>query len=154
MALLTRFVNIFRARALEQELDDELRFHLDQRIARNIEQGMNREQAETAAHEQFGNVRQVKSEMREIRMLNRPFVAGLMAGLLLAGIPAGLLWLHAGHKPQIEMAYTCRGCPPPLQAPRNLSTNTPAPAESSTICGSILPATRALPPKGTGPVLY
>src|ERR1700694_1259306 len=41
----------------------------------------------------------VKRDMREMRMMNRQFVAGLMVGLLVAGIPAGLLWIRISKPP-------------------------------------------------------
>jgi TonB family protein len=99
MSLLTRFLNVFRSRALEQEFDDELRFHLHERIASNLEHGMSQVEAELAASRQFGSVERAKRDMREMRMMNRQFVAGLMVGLLVAGIPAGLLWIRISEPP-------------------------------------------------------
>jgi hypothetical protein len=40
------------------------------------------------------------------------------------------------------------------QALRGLSTNSAAQAESSTICGIVVPAPKVLPPTGTGPVVF
>jgi len=40
MSLLTRLLNLFRARSLDRDLDDEVRFHLSERIASNLRQGM------------------------------------------------------------------------------------------------------------------
>jgi hypothetical protein len=44
--------------------------------------------------------------------------------------------------------------PSQAQALRGLSTNSAGPIESSTICGSFVPAPRALPPTGSGPVVF
>jgi hypothetical protein len=46
-------------------------------------------------------------------------------------------------------AFTSRA-----QGLRGLSTSSTSPAESSTICGTAVPAPSVLPPAGTGPVLY
>lgn len=137
MSLLTRLLNVFRSKALEQEFDDELRFHLEERVTRNRERGMSQLEAELAAYRQFGSVEHAKHEMREMRMINRQFVGGLMAGLLLTGILAGLLWI-GGNEPQ-RLVPQDRGFH--------------AHAEASTICGVDVPAPRTLPPPGRGPVL-
>jgi hypothetical protein len=97
MSLLTRFVNVFRARALDQELDDELRFHLDRRVADYIQQGMGEEEAETAALARFGTLAVIKDQMRGIDMLNRSFIAGLAVGVLAVSIPVGVLWRGHAH---------------------------------------------------------
>ncbi len=60
---------LFRKERVEQELDDELRFHLEKQIEENIAAGMTPEQARTAALRQFGGVEQVKEECREARGL-------------------------------------------------------------------------------------
>lgn len=75
MSLMSRFLNVFRSKALEQELDDELRFHLEQRAADNRRRGMTSDEAESAAHEQFGDVARAKDEMQEVRMVNRQVAA-------------------------------------------------------------------------------
>ncbi|MBE0543426.1 MAG: ABC transporter permease [Verrucomicrobia bacterium] len=54
-------------RAVKQEIDEELRFHLEQRTAENITAGMSQEDAEREARKRFGNVQSVREECRERR---------------------------------------------------------------------------------------
>ena len=56
---------LFRKKRAEQELDDELRFHLERQIEQNVANGMSAEEARYAALKTFGNVGQVKEECRE-----------------------------------------------------------------------------------------
>lgn len=52
---------------LENDLDAELRFHLEREIEENIARGMNREEARYAALRSFGGVERVKEESRDTR---------------------------------------------------------------------------------------
>src|SRR5262245_5539018 len=54
-------------RAVKQEIDDELRFHIEQRTAENIAAGMSPKEAAKAARKQFGNVQSIREECRETR---------------------------------------------------------------------------------------
>ena len=56
--------------ALDGELDDELRFHLDQQIARFVDQGMDPAAAHTEALRLFGGVEKVKEECRDERRVS------------------------------------------------------------------------------------
>jgi len=56
---------LFHKNRAEQDMDDELRFHLDQQIEQNIAQGMSADEARYAALRQFGNVSQLKEECRD-----------------------------------------------------------------------------------------
>ena len=58
---------LFRRPILEQELDEELRFHLDKEIERNLANGMNPREARQAALRSFGGVEQVKEAARDVR---------------------------------------------------------------------------------------
>jgi TonB family protein len=98
MSFLTRFLSLFRPRALERELDDELQFHLQQRTEHYIRDGMSRVEAEQAARDKFGSVSITKQRMREVHVMNR-FVAGVLVGILAAAIPAGLLKSRSGAPP-------------------------------------------------------
>jgi predicted permease len=53
-------------RAVKQEIDEELRFHLEQRTRKNIADGMSPDEAARAAKRSFGNVQRVREECREI----------------------------------------------------------------------------------------
>ncbi len=52
---------------VKQEIDEELRFHLEQRTAENIAAGLTAEQAERVARRRFGNVQSVREECRDLR---------------------------------------------------------------------------------------
>src|SRR5207249_6592844 len=58
---------LWQRRPMKQEIDEELRLHLDLRTAENIAAGMSPEQAAAAARRRFGNVQSVREECREIR---------------------------------------------------------------------------------------
>ncbi|MFN7996286.1 MAG: ADOP family duplicated permease [Bryobacteraceae bacterium] len=55
MSWLSRFVNAFRTRRIAGELDDELEFHLEQRIAEMEHRGTPRSEAELLARRKLGN---------------------------------------------------------------------------------------------------
>jgi predicted permease len=66
MAWLGRIWNTLRSNSLQQELDEELRLHLDLR-ARELERsGMSRAEAEAAASRQFGNATLETERMRSM----------------------------------------------------------------------------------------
>ncbi len=54
-------------REVKQEIDEELRFHLEQRTAENIAAGMTPEDAAREARKRFGNWQSVREECREVR---------------------------------------------------------------------------------------
>jgi macrolide transport system ATP-binding/permease protein len=56
----------FRSR-LEEELDEEVRFHLEREIEENIARGMSPEEARMAALRSFGGVERVEEESRDER---------------------------------------------------------------------------------------
>ncbi len=63
---------LFHINRAEQEMDDELRFHLEKQIEQNVARGMNAEDARNAALRQFGNLGQLKEECRDawgVRMI-------------------------------------------------------------------------------------
>jgi putative ABC transport system permease protein len=64
-----RFITRLRRRDVENEMDDELRFHLDMQIEKNIERGMNNPEARRQAMLQFGGLPQVKEECRDARIV-------------------------------------------------------------------------------------
>jgi predicted permease len=65
--LLRRWRALTNKDELDQELDEELRFHLDQLIERNIKNGMTPEEARYAALKSFSRVDQSKEECRDAR---------------------------------------------------------------------------------------
>ncbi len=56
--------------SVKREIDEELRFHLEQRAAENVAAGMSPEEAARAARKRFGNVQSVREECREARDAN------------------------------------------------------------------------------------
>ena len=62
--------SIFRRSYKEQELSEELQFHLERQIEQNLAAGMPPEEARHAALRLFGGVQQVKEECRDMRRVN------------------------------------------------------------------------------------
>ena len=65
--LMFRLRAIFRRTEVERELDQELRFHLEHQIAKYMDGGLSREQAERRASLEFGGIEQVKEDSRDSR---------------------------------------------------------------------------------------
>lgn len=65
-----RFRSLFRKRRVEQELTDELRFHLEKLIEEQAAKGMTPEEARYAALRELGGVGQIKEECRDMRQVN------------------------------------------------------------------------------------
>ena len=63
--LVQRLRGLFLKRKLEQELEDEIRSHLEMQIEDNLRQGMSLEEAQRAARLKFGGVEQVKEAYRD-----------------------------------------------------------------------------------------
>ena len=62
--------SLFLKKAVEDELSDEVRFHLERQIDENVASGMSRGEARRAALREFGGVEQVKEECRDARRVN------------------------------------------------------------------------------------
>src|SRR2546421_1539159 len=58
--------SLFRKRALDAQLDSELRFHIDKLMNDNIAAGMTSEEARRQAILEFGGREQVKEELRDV----------------------------------------------------------------------------------------
>jgi len=65
--LRLRLRALFFKSKLEEELDEEVRFHLEREIEENIARGMSPEEARMAALRSFGGVERVKEESRDER---------------------------------------------------------------------------------------
>jgi len=68
--LLRSVRSLFRRRQEEQQLHDELQFHLERQIDENLAAGMPPEEARYAALRLFGGVQQIKEECRDMRRVN------------------------------------------------------------------------------------
>jgi putative ABC transport system permease protein len=78
-----RFRSLLKRGRVEQELSDELRFHLENLTEENVTRGMTREEAHYAALRELGGVDQIKEECRDMRRVNylESFVQDLHYGL-------------------------------------------------------------------------
>jgi len=59
--------NLFLARRVEAELDEEVRGHLEMLVEENVRSGMTMEKARRAARMELGGVDQVKEQVHEVR---------------------------------------------------------------------------------------
>jgi putative ABC transport system permease protein len=64
--IYSRLYGLLRKNRIEQEMDDEMRFHLLMRTRENIERGMRPDEAEREARRRFGNVGRIKDLARDI----------------------------------------------------------------------------------------
>src|SRR5262245_45987514 len=64
-----RLRSLFRRSQVEQELDEELRYHLDRQIEENIAKGMTPEKARYAALRTMGGIERRKEECRDTRRM-------------------------------------------------------------------------------------
>ncbi|HEX8764395.1 MAG TPA: ABC transporter permease [Candidatus Acidoferrum sp.] len=77
--LWVRVRALFRRKAVETELDDELRFHLERQAEKYVQTGWSREQAQRQARVEFGGVELAKEECRDARGVH--FVETLLQDL-------------------------------------------------------------------------
>jgi hypothetical protein len=61
---------LFRRRQADEELDEEIRYHLEQQIQEHIAKGLTPELARTTVLRAFGGVERRKEECRDMRRLN------------------------------------------------------------------------------------
>jgi predicted permease len=66
VSLLARLRSMLRRNRLDQDLDEELRSHLEMRAADNLAAGMPPEQARYEAQKRFGNTTLLKQDAREV----------------------------------------------------------------------------------------
>ena len=64
---ILRLRSLFKRRAVEQDLDDELRFHFEHLVESQRRQGIARDEAVRRARLQFGGIDQIKEEHRDAR---------------------------------------------------------------------------------------
>ena len=62
-----RLRSLWRRPALKREIDQELRFHIEQRTAENLAAGMSPEEAAREARRRFGNVQSIREQCRDVR---------------------------------------------------------------------------------------
>jgi putative ABC transport system permease protein len=81
--LRLRLRSLFRVSDVERELDDELRYHLEQQIALNVERGMTPLEARRSARLAMGGLEQRKEQCRDTRRVAT--LAHVVRDLRLAG---------------------------------------------------------------------
>jgi len=79
MSLWSRLTNVFRSDRLEQDLDDEQRFHIEARADELEAQGLSREAALEQAARQFGHRLQLRESSRDVKLA--PWVDSLWRDL-------------------------------------------------------------------------
>src|SRR5260221_370991 len=69
MNFLHRFCAFFRRAKLDREMDDELRFHIEEQTRANLAAGMPPDAAALAARKQFGWRERIRDQARDARGL-------------------------------------------------------------------------------------
>jgi putative ABC transport system permease protein len=69
MSLWSRLTNVFRAGSVEADLDEELQFHVEERIRELTAAGMTRQAAAAEVARRFGNPLRLRDESRDIKLL-------------------------------------------------------------------------------------
>jgi FtsX-like permease family protein len=69
MSWLSRLVNVFRSGRLDEDLEDELRFHLEEKTRRLIAEGMPADTAEREAGRRLGNGLTIRERSRDVKLL-------------------------------------------------------------------------------------
>lgn len=67
MKLWAKLKGLFRRKALEADMAEEMRTHLEMQTERNRAAGMSADDARYAAHRQFGNVASLQEQARDVR---------------------------------------------------------------------------------------
>ena len=71
MSWLSRFVSVIRSNRLNRDLDDEMRFHLEERTEEYTRAGLSIEEASARARREFGSPALMRDESRDIKLLPR-----------------------------------------------------------------------------------
>ncbi|MPY91355.1 MAG: FtsX-like permease family protein [Luteitalea sp.] len=69
MSWVSRVVNVFRTSRVDPELDEELRFHVEERTEALVRDGLSRQAAEALALQQLGRPLRLREESRDIKLL-------------------------------------------------------------------------------------
>ena len=81
--LTRRLFGPIRSEAIEREVEEELRFHLDLLTEQHLQQAGTLDEARASALTRFGNLEQIKDECVEISKRSRPFTRALKSFLIL-----------------------------------------------------------------------
>jgi TonB family protein len=113
MSLTRRVLNLLRSKSLERELDDEIRFHLEERARRHQARHMALDEATRLARVQFGSVDRAKAGMRAARLPRTAMLAVTAAALLVCGLTL-TRWIAASPVYELRDGITA---PVPILAP-------------------------------------
>jgi putative ABC transport system permease protein len=69
MSLFSRITSLFRSHRVDQDIEEELRSHLEMRSQDNLSSGMSKEDAELDARRRFGNTALIKESTRAERIV-------------------------------------------------------------------------------------
>src|SRR5262245_9287804 len=76
MSWFSRLANVFRSSKLDGDLDDELQFHIEERIRALTADGMSRRDAEEQVSRRFGSTLRLREESRDVKLL--PWIDSLL----------------------------------------------------------------------------
>jgi TonB family protein len=113
MSFARQLLNLFRTKSLERDIDDEICFHLEERIRQNRVHHMAPEEAARLAHDQFGSVERAKVGMRAARVPRKSTLAVIGAAVLVCGLSLNQ-WIAMGHVYELREGITA---PVPILAP-------------------------------------
>lgn len=114
MALVSRLLNVFRIPSLGRDVEDEVRFHLEQRVQQNLRLGMIKADAEKDAYTRFGSVEHTKTRMLAARLISSHAAAFMVTLALTAAGAAGWM-LMARRSPPIYELTDGISAPIPLE---------------------------------------
>lgn len=94
----------FNRRAIELEVEEELRFHLELLGREHLQRGMSPEEAQAATRQRFGDLERIKNQCVEISSRSRPLMRALkslsitifLAGVLMRVFSADLYLRQVG----------------------------------------------------------
>ncbi len=69
MSWFSRLANVFRSSKLDRDLDDELQFHIEERIRALMADGMSRQEAAAQVSQRFGNTLRLREKSRDVKVL-------------------------------------------------------------------------------------
>ncbi len=112
--VIARSLKHFGRRAIELEVEEELRFHLELCTQEHIQQGMSLELAKDAALKRFGDAEQIKNQCAEISRRSHPFVRAMKSFLILLFLTGVLVRglsmdVYVGHVGEMFIAVAVFG---------------------------------------------
>lgn len=69
MSWMSRLGNVFRSGRVQSELDEELQFHMDERIRELTDAGMTREAAAAEVARRFGSPLRLREQSLDVKLL-------------------------------------------------------------------------------------